>query len=62
MITLVDLRRRLGLTARPAGAAAQVIVASLDGEWQGLVVDSVVRVVTHHERVLRPATLTGVAA
>jgi purine-binding chemotaxis protein CheW len=61
MITLVDVRRCLGLSPRPGGAAARVIVAAVEGEWHGLVVDAVVRVVGAHDQVLHAETLVGAA-
>ena len=62
MVTLVDLRRRLGLPPRPSGAGAHVIVAAVDGEWHGLVVDAVVRVVEGHDRIVDLESVVGAAA
>ena len=45
IITVVDVRRGLGLPPRRPGSAAQVIVIESAGDHLGLVVDSVTRVV-----------------
>jgi purine-binding chemotaxis protein CheW len=44
MVTVVDVRRRLGLPPRRAGSKAQVIVIEESGDLLGLVVDVVTRV------------------
>jgi purine-binding chemotaxis protein CheW len=44
MLTIVDVRRRLGLPPRDAGSKAQVIVIESSGDLLGLVVDLVRRV------------------
>ncbi len=59
MVTLVDLRRSLGLTPRSPGSGARVIVAASGGEWHGVVVDEVVRVVGRHDRILDLETVLG---
>jgi purine-binding chemotaxis protein CheW len=62
MVTLVNLRRRFGLPPRPPGSGAQVIVAAVNGEWHGLVVDTVVRVVSGHQRTVELESLVGAGA
>jgi len=59
MVTLVDLRRSLGLTPRTPGAGARVIIAASGGEWHGVVVDDVVRVVGRHEHILDLQAVLG---
>ncbi len=44
MVTVVDVRRGLGLPSRRAGSKAQVIVIESSGDLLGLVVDGVTRV------------------
>ena len=41
IVTIVDMRRRLGLSARRSGAAEMAIGIERDGEAYGLLVDSV---------------------
>lgn len=62
MVTLVNLRRRLGLPPRPPGTGAHVIVAAVNGEWHGLVVDTVVRVVPGHHRIVDLESIVGAGA
>jgi purine-binding chemotaxis protein CheW len=44
MVTVVDVRRGLGLPSRPVGSKAEVIVIDSSGDLLGLVVDAVTRV------------------
>jgi purine-binding chemotaxis protein CheW len=55
MVTLVDLRSRLGLPPRPPGGRAQVIIVETPGGLVGLVVDAVTRVGGARTEAPRPA-------
>jgi purine-binding chemotaxis protein CheW len=62
IITLVDVRARLGLETRPLAAAAPAIIVPVNGELVGLIVDEVDDVVLVEPEDVRPppANLHGV--
>src|SRR5262245_27449120 len=51
MVTIVDIRRGVGMTPRRPDAKGQVIVVDWTGERFGLLVDTVIRVTRQREGV-----------
>ena len=63
VVTVIDLRTRLGLTAGPAASPAnrRIIVLDLGGELFGLAVDAVAEVLKLADAAIKPAPPVGSA-